>query len=236
MRARRSRADVVFGVFEVLAIFVIVVIGWIVGKLRWLSPEDRRHPAAAAESGMASAAPHGKVPTPSKTAWAFGSTAPTATSTAMPAAPGPGASDEPPRSDPARVLPDAAYYIFVPALLFRTTARIAFRTMPWRTLIAVFVPLTAMLFGVYLFQRHARGRDHGRHSALDAGHRDDRTALAGGIGVARVTRGPLKLATSSLAPALRYPCRRPPPQPACVPRPSLPICPYLFRALFPEPL
>lgn len=140
---------------KLLAIFVIVVVGWIVGKLRWLSPEDRRHPAAAAESGLASAAPHGKVPTLSKTAWPFGSTAPTATSTARPAVPGLAAPDAPPRSDPARVLANAAYYIFVPALLFRTTARIDFHTMPWRTLIAVFVPLTAMLFGVYLFQRHA---------------------------------------------------------------------------------
>ena len=72
--------------FKLLAIFVIVSIGWAVGKLRWLSP--------------------------------------------------PGSE-----ADPARTLAYAAYYIFVPALLFRTTARIDFGTMPWGTLVAVFVPL-----------------------------------------------------------------------------------------------
>lgn len=44
-------------------------------------------------------------------------------------------------ADPARTLANAAYYIFVPALLFRTTARIDFQTMPWGTLVAVFVPM-----------------------------------------------------------------------------------------------
>jgi malonate transporter len=84
--------------FKLLAIFVIVAIGWIVGKLKWLSP--------------------------------------------------PGSN-----SDPARTLANAAYYIFVPALLFRTTARIDFETMPWDTLIAVFVPMLLMLGAVYAVQR-----------------------------------------------------------------------------------
>ncbi|MET0207899.1 MAG: AEC family transporter, partial [Burkholderiaceae bacterium] len=90
--------------FKLLAIFAIVAIGWIVGKLRWLSPND-------VEGGH--------------------------------------------QSDPARVLANAAYYIFVPALLFRTTARIDFKTMPWDTLIAVFVPLTLMLLGVYFVLKRA---------------------------------------------------------------------------------
>ena len=89
--------------FKLLAIFVVVAIGWIVGKLKWLSP---------AEADV----------------------------------------------DPARILANAAYYIFVPALLFRTTARIDFKTMPWGTLVAVFVPLVLMLLGVYgLQKRVARG-------------------------------------------------------------------------------
>jgi len=88
--------------FKLLAIFVIVAIGWVVGKLRWLSPTD-------VESGHS--------------------------------------------ADPARVLANAAYYIFVPALLFRTTARIEFETMPWGTLVAVFVPLLLMLLSVYLVVR-----------------------------------------------------------------------------------
>ena len=58
--------------FKLLAIFVVVSIGWLVGKMRWLGT-----------------------------------------------------------ADPARTLANAAYYIFVPALLFRTTARIDFKTLPW---------------------------------------------------------------------------------------------------------
>ena len=90
--------------FKLLTIFVVVAIGWIVGKLRWLSP-------APSEGGH--------------------------------------------EVDPARILANAAYYIFVPALLFRTTARIDFKTMPWGTLVAVFVPLLLMLLGVYGLQRRA---------------------------------------------------------------------------------
>ena len=84
---------------RLLAIFAVVAIGWIVGKLRWLGEADSR-------------------------------------------------------VDPARILANVAYYIFVPALLFRTTARIDFKTMPWDTLVAVFVPLVLMLLGVYFVQKH----------------------------------------------------------------------------------
>jgi malonate transporter and related proteins len=56
-------------------------------------------------------------------------------------------------NDPARVLSNAAFYIFVPALLFRTTARQDFASMPWGTLAAYFVPALAFLFAVYAFYR-----------------------------------------------------------------------------------
>ena len=56
-------------------------------------------------------------------------------------------------SDPARVLSNAAFYIFVPALLFRTTARIAFSTLPWLTLAAFFGPAVLMILLVYGWQR-----------------------------------------------------------------------------------
>jgi predicted permease len=88
---------------KLLAIFVIVVIGWIVGRLQWLGP--------GGEAG-----------------------------------------------DPARTLASAAYYIFVPALLFRTTARIDFKTMPWDTLIAFFAPLVGLQLGVYAWQRRLAAR------------------------------------------------------------------------------
>lgn len=91
---------------KLLAIFVIVALGWVVGKLRWLGPQTET-------------------------------------------------------SDPARTLANAAYYIFVPALLFRTTARIDLRAMPWDTVKAFFVPVLALLAVVYLWERHAN-----RHGAL----------------------------------------------------------------------
>ncbi len=84
--------------FKLVAIFVIVAIGWLVGKAKWLGDGS---------------------------------------------------------GDPARTLANAAYYVFVPALLFRSTARIDFKTMPWDTLIAVFVPLVLVLAGVYLVQKRA---------------------------------------------------------------------------------
>jgi malonate transporter len=99
--------------FKLLAIFVVVAIGWAVGKLRWLGD---------AKNG----------------------------------------------SDPARTLANAAYYIFVPALLFRTTARIDFATMPWRTLVAVFVPLVLMLLAVYASQRIGRRADQTAAPAVRA--------------------------------------------------------------------
>ncbi len=56
-------------------------------------------------------------------------------------------------SDPARVLGNAAFYIFVPALLFRTTARLDFQALPWRTLAAFFTPTLLSLALVYAWQR-----------------------------------------------------------------------------------
>ena len=104
--------------FKLVAIFAIVGIGWIVGKLKWLDP-------AGGAGGT---------------------------------------------SDPARTLANAAYYIFVPALLFRTTARIDFKTMPWGTLVAVFVPMLSMLIAVYMVQRRAN-RHANRHASRHAGRR-----------------------------------------------------------------
>jgi malonate transporter len=58
--------------------------------------------------------------------------------------------------DPARVLSGAAFYIFVPALLFRTTARIDFRQLDPRLLLAFFVPTIAVLAAVYAGMRLRR--------------------------------------------------------------------------------
>jgi hypothetical protein len=87
--------------FKLFAIFAVVALGFVVGKLRWLG-----------------------------------------------------------ENDPARVLSNAAFYIFVPALLFRTTARIDLAAMPWSTVVAFFVPVLLLLVLVYAWQRrwNRRGR------------------------------------------------------------------------------
>jgi malonate transporter and related proteins len=79
---------------KLVAIFVVVALGWVAGKLRWLGDND-----------------------------------------------------------PARTLSNAAFYIFIPALLFRTTARVDFATLPWGTLAAFFVPVLLLLVVVYAWQR-----------------------------------------------------------------------------------
>ena len=64
----------------------------------------------------------------------------------------------PASSDPARILSNAAFYIFVPALLFRTTARIDFHALQWNTLLAYFAPLFALLLFVYGWERRRTRR------------------------------------------------------------------------------
>lgn len=60
--------------------------------------------------------------------------------------------------DPARVLSNAAFFIFVPALMFRTTARIDFHHLPWVTLIGFFTPVVLGMLACYGWLRwRARG-------------------------------------------------------------------------------
>ena len=49
----------------------------------------------------------------------------------------------------SRVLSAAAFYVFVPALLFRTTARIDFARLDVRVVLAFFVPTLALVAAVY---------------------------------------------------------------------------------------
>ncbi len=63
------------------------------------------------------------------------------------------------KSDPAKVLSAAAFYIFVPALLFRTTARIDLHQLPWRILLAYFVPTALLLVAVYALWLVRRRRE-----------------------------------------------------------------------------
>jgi len=70
------------------------------------------------------------------------------------------------KSDPAKVLSAAAFYIFVPALLFRTTARIDLHQLPWRSLLAYFVPTALLLVAVYALLRVRRRQDPARAMAV----------------------------------------------------------------------
>jgi predicted permease len=84
--------------YKLLGIFIVVALGWVAGRMRWLGDERQG-------------------------------------------------------ADPARTLSNAAFYVFVPALLFRTTSRLEFSTLPWGTLVAFFVPVLVLLLGVYAWQR-----------------------------------------------------------------------------------
>ena len=56
----------------------------------------------------------------------------------------------------SRVLSGAAFYVFVPALLFRTTARIDFQRLDIRVVLAFFVPTLALVAVVYIVLRLRR--------------------------------------------------------------------------------
>jgi malonate transporter and related proteins len=56
----------------------------------------------------------------------------------------------------SRVLSGAAFYVFVPALLFRTTARIDFHRLDIRVVLAFFVPTLVLVAVVYVAQRLRR--------------------------------------------------------------------------------
>ena len=88
--------------YKLLAIVLIVALGWVVGRARWLGKAE---------------------------------------------------------AEPARVLSNAAFYLFAPALFFRTTARLDIAHLPWRMLAAFFVPVVALLLGHYALQRQRRRRN-----------------------------------------------------------------------------
>ena len=63
------------------------------------------------------------------------------------------------------MLSGAAFYVFVPALLFRTSARIEFERLDARVLLAFFVPTLVVLGGVYLVLRMHRSGASGEPAA-----------------------------------------------------------------------
>ena len=57
----------------------------------------------------------------------------------------------------ARTLSNSAFYLFAPALLFRTTAKVALGSLPWTMLAAYYVPTAGLLLLVYRWQRTRTG-------------------------------------------------------------------------------
>ncbi len=55
--------------------------------------------------------------------------------------------------DVARTLSNAAFYLFVPALLFRTASRMDFAAMPWSALAVFFLPVWAMALAVVVWNQ-----------------------------------------------------------------------------------
>lgn len=65
----------------------------------------------------------------------------------------------------ARILSNAAFYVFAPALLFRATARIDLASLPWHALAAFFVPVVGWMLVVYAHQRRRAAADPARPAA-----------------------------------------------------------------------
>ena len=63
-----------------------------------------------------------------------------------------------PGYDPAHVLSQLAFHLFVPALLFRTMARQDLSALPGRTLLAYFLPALLFALAVYAWQRRQARR------------------------------------------------------------------------------
>jgi predicted permease len=70
--------------------------------------------------------------------------------------------------DTARVLGNAAFMVFVPALLFRTAARLDLAALPWRTLGAFFVPALLSMLAVYAFVRWRGAAQHPARASVQA--------------------------------------------------------------------
>ncbi len=98
--------------------------------------------------------------------------------------------------DPARVLAGAAFYVFVPALLFRTSARIDFERLDVRIVLAFFLPTLAVMAVVYLFLRLRRGAERARRRRRACGRspRSFGNAVQVGIPLAAALYGEAGLA------------------------------------------
>ncbi|MBU6194846.1 MAG: AEC family transporter [Burkholderiales bacterium] len=89
-----------------------------------------------------------------------------------------------PGPEPVQAISTLAFYLLIPALLFRAMAKVDLAHLPWSTLLAFFGPTTAWVLVVYAFsrwqmQRKARvghvGRAESSASGLEPNERDAAT-------------------------------------------------------------
>lgn len=96
---------------------------------------------------------------------------------------GPAGGSEAGSVTPAQVLSDAAFVLFMPALLFRTTARIDLAALPWQVLAVFFLPVIGLM--LVLHQVMAR-----RQRRQAAGARADQAdSLAARPAIRAITAG-----------------------------------------------
>lgn len=62
--------------------------------------------------------------------------------------------------EPVKAISAVAFYLLVPALLFRSTARVDLAHLPWATLLGFFAPATALLVMVYAISRWRSASAH----------------------------------------------------------------------------
>ena len=61
-------------------------------------------------------------------------------------------------AEATRLLSNVAFYIFIPALLFRTAARLDLAHLPWATLQAFFAPMLLLMLLIYAWQRQRNAK------------------------------------------------------------------------------
>jgi predicted permease len=80
--------------------------------------------------------------------------------------------------EPVKAISTLAFYLLIPALLFRSMATVDLAHLPWATLVAFFVPTTAWVLVVYAYHRWRQHHQDGRHGSLEINEREAATPAA----------------------------------------------------------
>jgi predicted permease len=74
--------------------------------------------------------------------------------------------------EPVKAISTLAFYLLIPALLFRSVAKVDLAHLPWATLLAFFGPTTAWVLVVYALHRWRQQRQAGAGRSLELNERD----------------------------------------------------------------